>query len=126
MNAIVDRGMVGNVRSVKEGLMSSYLPDIYTLFRDTYPDVGAAIDRVGAAVDAAGPLDAKSMRLVKLALAIAASSEGAVRSNARKARSEGAGDAELRQVALAATTTVGFPATIAALGWIDEVLNAED
>ena len=63
------------------------------------------------------------MRLVKLALAIGAGAEGAVRSNVRKAGGEGANAEEIRQVAMAAITTVGFPASVAALGWIDEILD---
>jgi len=104
--------------------MADYLPDVYTSFRDQFPDVASALDRVGSAADAAGPLDSKTMRLGKLALAIGASAEGAVRSNVRKAHAEGATPDEIRQVAVAAITTVGFPATIAALGWIEEVLES--
>lgn len=104
--------------------MSAYLPDAYTNFRSRYATVADAVDGVGSAVDSAGPLDAKTMRLVKLGLAIGGGAEGAVRSNVRKARSEGASDAEIRQVALAAVTTVGFPAMIASLGWVDEVLTS--
>ncbi len=103
--------------------MTSYLPDAYTSFRDAHPGVAAAVDQVGLAVDGAGPLDPKTMRFVKLAMAIAAGAEGAVRSNVRKAGALRATEAEIRQVALAAITTVGFPAAIAALGWIDEVLD---
>ena len=104
--------------------MTDYLPDAYTSFRSSYPHVAAALDGVGSAADNCGPLDAKTMRLVKLALAIAVSAEGAVRSNVRKARAEGATPEEIRQIAVAAITTVGFPATIAGLGWIAEVLEA--
>jgi len=103
--------------------MTDYLPDSYTSFRSEFPNVADALGTVGAAVDDAGPLDAKTMRLVKLALAIGAGAEGAVRSNVRKAGAEGANAEEIRQVAVAAITTVGFPASIAALGWIDEVLD---
>lgn len=53
--------------------MTEYLPDAYTSFRATFPEVASA--------------------------------------------------EEIHQVALAALTTAGFPATIAALGWIDEVLG---
>ncbi len=37
--------------------MTEYLPKPYTSFRDTYPEVAAALDGLGAAVDAAGSLD---------------------------------------------------------------------
>jgi 4-carboxymuconolactone decarboxylase len=104
--------------------MSDHLPDVYTDFRATYPGVAAALDQLGRTADSAGPLDPKTMRLVKLAIAIGASAEGAVRSNVRKAVAEGASEAEIRQVAVAAITTAGFPLAIAAWGWIDEVLEA--
>lgn len=105
--------------------MSDYLPDIYMSFRERFPDVATAEDRVGAALDAAGPLDARARRLVKLGIAIGALADGAVRSNVRKALSEGATAEEIRHVAVLALTTAGFPTTIAALGWVDEVLAAE-
>lgn len=103
--------------------MSDHIPEIYTTFRATHPAVAKALDGVGAAVDDAGPLDPKTMRIVKLALAIGAGAEGAVRSNVRKALDEGATADEIRHVALAAITTVGFPPAIAALGWMDQVLE---
>jgi len=104
--------------------MTDYLPQTYVDFRTAYPAVAEALDRLGSEVDAAGPLDAKAGRLVKLAIAIGALAEGAVRSNVRKALDTGASADEIRQVALSAITTVGFPAAVAALGWIDEVLDA--
>lgn len=105
--------------------MAGYLPEVYTRFRDDHPNVAKALDGLAAAADGAGPLDQRSQRLVKLGIAAGALAEGAVRSNARKALEEGASTDEVRQVALLAITTRGFPAAIAALGWIDEVLPPE-
>jgi 4-carboxymuconolactone decarboxylase len=105
--------------------VSDYLPDIYLSFRDRFPDVAGAQDNLGAALDAAGPLDARTRRLVKLGIAVGALADGAVRSNVRKALGEGASPDEIRHVAVLAVTTAGFPTTIAALGWVDEVLEAE-
>jgi 4-carboxymuconolactone decarboxylase len=104
---------------------SEYLPDIYVSFRRRYADAASALDSLASAADASGPLDSHTRRLVKLGIAVGAVSRGAVRSNARKALSEGASPDEIRHVALLATTTSGFPTTIATLGWIDEVLDAE-
>ena len=103
---------------------NEYLPSVYLRFRGEYPTVVAALDGLGEAVDAAGPLDERSQRLVKLGLAIGASAEGAVRSNARKALAAGATPEDVRHVALLAVTTCGFPTAIAGIGWIDEVLDA--
>ena len=107
-------------------MTSEHLPKVYLRFRNAYPDVAAALDGLGEAADAAGPLDERSARLVKLGLAIGSSSEGSVRSNARKALAAGATPEEVRHVAILAFTTCGFPAGIAGLGWIDEVLDARE
>ena len=105
--------------------MTDYLPEVYVSFRARFPDVADAQDRLGAALDAAGPLDSHTRRLVKLGIAIGALAEGAVRSNARKALGEGATPEQIRHVAVLALTTAGFPTTIAAMGWVDQVLQAE-
>lgn len=106
--------------------MSDHLPEIYTRFRTGYPAVAAAQDAVAEAVTTSGGLDERTLRLVKLAIAIGALAEGSVRSNARKALAAGATMEDVRQVALCAITTRGFPAAIAALGWIDDVTAPSD
>ena len=106
-------------------MTKDYLPGIYTRFRAGFPAVATALDGLGEAVDAAGPLDERSTRLVKLGMAVGRAAEGAVRSNARKALAAGASPDELRHVAVLAITTCGFPTAIAGLGWIEEVLEAE-
>ncbi len=107
-------------------MADDHLPGIYVRFRDDYPAVAAALDGLGEATDGAGPLDERSARLVKLGLAVGAVAEGAVKSNARKALAAGASPQEVRQVAILAITTCGFPTAIAGIGWVDEVLGAAD
>ena len=102
-----------------------YLPEIYRSFRQRYPDASTALDALGGALDSSGPLDPVTRRLVKLGIAVGALSSGAVRSNARKALQEGASPDAVRQVAVLATTTAGFPTSVATLRWIDEVLDAD-
>jgi alkylhydroperoxidase/carboxymuconolactone decarboxylase family protein YurZ len=104
--------------------MSDYLPDVYLDFRDRFPTVATALDELGRATDSAGPLDSRTQRLVKLGIAIGALAEGAVRSNVRKALGEGASSDDIQHVVTLAISTVGFPAAIAALGWVDSVLDA--
>ncbi|HET7486365.1 MAG TPA: carboxymuconolactone decarboxylase family protein [Acidimicrobiales bacterium] len=101
--------------------MYEYLPEIYQSVSGRYPEVVAALGQVARAAEAAGPLDERSRRLVKLAASIGAGAQGAVRSSARKALEAGATSDELHQVALLAITTCGFPAAVASIGWIDEV-----
>lgn len=103
--------------------MTEHLPEIYSGFRRDYPAVAAAQDALAETVAAAGGLDERTLRLVKLGIAVGALAEGAVRSNARRALAVGVTPDEIRQVALCAITTRGFPAAVAALGWIDEVIG---
>lgn len=104
--------------------MTDHLPDIYQSFRSDFPAVAQAQDAFARSVAGAGPMDERTRRLVKLGIAVGAVAEGAVRSGARKALDAGASEAELEQVALLAISTRGFPAAIAALGWVREVFPA--
>lgn len=103
--------------------MTDYLPDAYKTFRERHGAVANGVDALAVAVDGAGPLDPRAQRLVKLGIAIGRSSEGAVRSNVRKALDVGVSNDEIRHAALLAITTLGLPAATAAMGWIDEVLD---
>ena len=85
------------------------------------PELWAAFQALGAASGAAGPLDPRSQRLVGLALAIGADSEGAVHSHARRGLAEGLTEPEMDQVAYLAITTLGWPRAIRALSWIRDV-----
>jgi len=105
--------------------MADYLPDIYVSFRERFPEVAQAQDRLAAEVDSAGPLDERTSRLVKLGIAMGSLSEGAVRSNARKALAAGATLEEVQHVVLLSFTTRGFPAAVAAWGWVQEVLDQD-
>ncbi|MBI2927162.1 MAG: carboxymuconolactone decarboxylase family protein [Verrucomicrobia bacterium] len=99
------------------------LPGRYLRFQKAYPDVFAAYDALGNATQEAGPLSAKERALVKLALAVGARLEGAVHSHTRRALEAGCAPAEIRHAVVLATTTLGFPAMMAALSWVDDVLG---
>jgi len=92
----------------------------------TWPDVWQAYASLGEACAKAGPLEPKSIRLVKLALAIGASSEGAVHSHVRRAIEEGVSPDELKQIALLAIPTLGFPRAVAMLTWIEDITEGKD
>lgn len=90
-------------------------------FAKCFPEVWDAYSALGKSCAEAGPLAADTRRLVKLALAIGAGSEGAVHSHTRQALAEGQSVESLRQVAALATTTLGLPAAVAAFTWIADV-----
>jgi alkylhydroperoxidase/carboxymuconolactone decarboxylase family protein YurZ len=104
--------------------MSQYLPQVYGRFGDAYPEVMGAFDALAQRLNEAGPLSEREYRLVKLGIAIGRGSEGAVRSHARRALDEGIEPEAIRHAAVLAISTAGYPAAMAAYGWINEVLDA--
>ncbi|MEQ1822157.1 MAG: carboxymuconolactone decarboxylase family protein [Fimbriimonadaceae bacterium] len=101
----------------------SKLPKRYLKFFERYPEVGQSYRAMGDSVAAAGPLDSKTQALVKLGIGIGARMEGAVHSHVRKCLAAGATPEEIRHATLQATTTIGFPNMMAALSWVDDVLE---
>ena len=99
------------------------LPRSYEAFKRRYSQIWRAYDRLGALSHEAGPLDEKTRELVKLALSIGAKLEGAVHSHAGRALEAGATVREIRHVVLLGLTTLGFPSTMAALTWVEDVLK---
>lgn len=90
-----------------------------------YPEIWDSYSRLGKACAEAGPLDERTRRLVKLALAIGARSEGAVHSHARRALESGISAEEIKQVAMLAIPTNGFPTAVAALTWIEDITDPD-
>ena len=97
------------------------LPATAGRFAEEQPAVWNAYSDLGAACSDAGPLSDETRRLVKLALAIGAESEGAVHSHVRRGLDEGVSPAELEQVATLAIPTLGFPQGMAARSWIRDL-----
>lgn len=79
------------------------------------PELWRALQSLGEAANGAGPLDARTQRLVDFALAIAADYEGATHSHTRRALAEGLSAEELHHVACLAVTTLGGPPQFAGL-----------
>jgi alkylhydroperoxidase/carboxymuconolactone decarboxylase family protein YurZ len=98
------------------------LPKHFVRFQKNHPALATALDHLGAAAAEAGPLDRKAVELARLAIAIGARQEGAVHSHTRRALEAGAGPDEIRHVVLLAITTIGFPATMAAMSWVEDIL----
>jgi 4-carboxymuconolactone decarboxylase len=97
-------------------------PQAHEEFVARYPQLRDAWELIHAAGEG-GPLDAKSVRLLRLAVAIGALREGAVHSNARKALAEGISAAEIEQVVAIAAGTLGLPATVAVHTWVRDHLG---
>ena len=102
-----------------------YLPKIYENFTSKFEEVSKAYNQLGISTREAGPLDQKVQDLIKLGIAIGANSRGAVMSHTRKALASGAAPEEITHAVLLSITTTGFPNMIAAMGWVDEVLEKQ-
>lgn len=101
------------------------IPKRFQKFTEDYPDVANAYEALGSAVHKAGPLDDKTRALIKLAISSGARLEGAVHSHARKALKAGVTKEEMRHAVMLALPTIGLPSMMAALSWIDDILDKE-
>ncbi len=102
-----------------EALAPARPPRRYREFVERFPALARAWETIHAA-GKEGPLDAKSRRLVKLAVAMGAMREGAVRSSVRKALAMGIPLEEIEQLVPLAAGTLGLPAAVACWTWILE------
>ena len=101
--------------------MTKTMPGAAGDLADEYPEIWQAYAALGQATGECGPLSDREKRLVKLALAIGAGSEGAVHSHTRRAKEEGITSQDLKQVAMLAIGPLGLPRAVAAKTWIEDV-----
>lgn len=100
-----------------------YLPKIYETFIQQYPDVFNDYQQLGISCRKGGPLEEKLQDLIKLGIAVGGNSRGAIMSHTRKSVASGASHEEIRHVVLLSLTTTGFPNMMAAMAWVNEVLE---
>lgn len=101
----------------------SEMPEHYERMKREYPEVFARYEALGEAAKGAGPLDAKTCALVKLALSVGAGFEGAAHSSVRKALIAGCTPDEVRHVAILGIPTLGWPAMMRAKSWVEDILK---
>jgi 4-carboxymuconolactone decarboxylase len=97
-------------------------PKAYRNFTTRFPKLGLAWETMREG-EKDGPLDEKTMRLIKLGVAIGSFGEGAVHSAVRKAAAAGASRAEIEQVIALAAGTIGLPSAVAVHTWVQESLG---
>lgn len=97
-------------------------PEIYEDFIEHFPKLKKAWEKIAEA-GKEGPLDERTIRLIKLGIAIGAMKEGAVHSNVRKAVAMDISKEEIEQVVTLAAGTIGLPSTVAVYSWIKDGQN---
>jgi len=98
-------------------------PRAYQEFIKKYPQLGQAWELIGQA-GRQGPLDDRTIRLIKLAVALGAMREGAVHASVRKAKAMGIPASEVEQVIALAAGTLGLPSTVACWTWVRDTKPA--
>ncbi|MBF0516296.1 MAG: carboxymuconolactone decarboxylase family protein [Nitrospirae bacterium] len=99
------------------------IPSHYNKLKERHGGLLDAVEALGQAAKAGGPIDAATAELIQLAAAVAIRSEGSVHSHTRRALAHGATAEALRHAAILLTSVVGFPAVAAALAWIDDCIE---
>lgn len=104
--------------------MSNFkLAEHYTKFLKDHPEIAEAYQNLGKICSEKSPFDHKQEHLLKLAMAAGAQLEGAVHSHTRRALEAGASPDEIRGVVLSGIPTLGFPASMATLSWVNDILD---
>lgn len=101
------------------------LPGKFQFVSQKHPEIAKAVEELGKAAKQAGPIEGKNAQLIQLAAAASIRSEGAVHSHTRRARDAGANREEIHHAILLLTSTIGFPTVVAALSWVDDVLDQD-
>ena len=101
----------------------STLPQSWQQLEATFPEIVAAYNTLSDTCRHAGPLDPATVALVKLAVSVGCGATRTVHSHTKKALRAGLDPEALRQVVLVALPTVGLPAALEALRWVDESID---
>lgn len=102
--------------------MKSSIPKHYEKNKVTYPAYFEAVEKLGETLRETSPLPEGTMCLINLAAAAAIQSEGSVHSHTRRAIEAGVPAEEIRHTILLLTSTIGFPRTMAAMSWVNDLL----
>lgn len=95
----------------------------YSKVKADHPEYIQAVENLGEAAKKAGPLTRKQAELIQLAASVACRSEGATHSHTKRALEAGAIPAEIRHTVMILSNTIGFPAVMAGLSWVNDILE---
>jgi len=98
-------------------------PQSIKSFKSYFPKAWEAYDMLEDACYQDGPLGEKTCRLIKMAVTACALMERSTKVHIQLAMEAGATEAEIRQAMLMILTSRGFPGTVIALQWADEVIT---
>lgn len=103
--------------------MTKKIAKHYEMVKKYHPEFLEAVENLGEKSKNAGPIDAKTAQLIQLAASIACKSEGATHSHTKRALEAGANSEEIRHTVIILTNTIGFPAVMAGMSWVNDILD---
>ncbi|MBU1097530.1 MAG: carboxymuconolactone decarboxylase family protein [Ignavibacteriae bacterium HGW-Ignavibacteriae-2] len=101
----------------------SEIPKHFLKFKTEYSEIANAYEELGNVIHGNSKFDQKTRALIKLAISTGAKLEGAVHSHTRKALDAGLTKEEIKEIAILAIPTIGLPSSMAALSWIDDLVE---
>ena len=102
--------------------MANYTKN-YDWILQTFKTVMEKQEDLGKTLREAGPIDEKSSQLIQLGAAAAMRAEGSVHSHIKRAMKAGAAPEEIYHAIILLISTIGFPATAAALSWARDIIE---
>lgn len=101
------------------------LPSTLQRFIKTYPEVWSAHEKLGIETTKAGPLNEKTIQLIKLAVTGSQMLETAYKTHVKKAVEAGATRAEIEHAIIQLLPIVGMGITMMAMKWYHESTSKE-
>jgi alkylhydroperoxidase/carboxymuconolactone decarboxylase family protein YurZ len=102
--------------------MASYTNN-YSWLVEKFGKVMENHQEFGKTLREAGPINEKDANLIQLAASAAVKAEGAAHSHIRRALDSGASPEEIYHAIILLSSTIGFPATAAALSWARDIIE---
>ncbi len=90
------------------------MPDTLEGFKREFPEAWSAYEQLRNVCDKSGPLDQKTVELIKIGISSVLGREGGLVAHISKAQKLGAPKEEIYQAILLASGLSGFPSTLAA------------
>ena len=99
------------------------MPETLESFKRAFPHAWATYEQLRDTCDKDGPLDGKTVELVKIGISAALGHEGGLIAHVSQAKKAGASDEEVYHAILVSTGLAGFSSVLGAFGTANKFLR---
>ncbi len=99
------------------------MPKVLEHFKQQFPDAWRSYEKLRDVCDTEGPLDAKTVELIKIGISTSLEHEGGLVAHISQARKAGAETDEIYHAILLSAGLAGFPAVLAAFATASKYLE---